>query len=160
MEENKELEIIPEDILEADKEVEIDTSKLHEKILLGMVAVEKVLFGQAANERTRLANVTNALNRLEDDLFSSETMDMMTIEDKMFLFNLATKAKNNSQKFLLELHKTAANGIDIANKIENEKQVAKNRLLQKSKEEEESENLSKVKKLLQRTIQLRHKKCE
>ena len=107
------------------EEVEtVDVQKLKESMVKGVYLVELLLFSQAEHEARRLNNTGRVVDTLFDSLYDEERISKSameggyTIDTKVELLKLANTMHNDKLKFLGDLHRNVASGMEAVKSIE------------------------------------------
>lgn len=102
----------------------VDTEKLKRTMIKGVYLTELFLFAQAEVEAKRLGSTSHVMDVLSTSLFDDERMSKVwadggyEIETKIELMKLARDINRDGLKFLGDLHKNIASGLDTVKNLE------------------------------------------
>jgi len=114
---------LPEGISQEDLDA-VDVDKLKDAMVKGVYLVELLLFSQAQHEASRLSSTRKAIDNLFSDLYDEDMLSLpsseggYTTNQKVELLKLADSLHGNRLKFLSELHKNVASGLDAVKSLE------------------------------------------
>jgi len=104
----------------------IDTEKLRKKMVQGVYLLEMFLFSQAAHESARVQGTRTVINSLQDSLFDEDRMAMSPLDggyttgQKIELYKAASRNLEQGLRFMQDLHKNVASGMEAVKNLERE----------------------------------------
>lgn len=102
----------------------VDVDKLKSAMIKGVYLVELLLFSQAQHEAARLGSTREVVDILFSSLYDTEKMANTaaeggyTIDTKLELLKLANDMNKDRLKFLGDLHRNVASGIETVKSLE------------------------------------------
>lgn len=126
----------------------LDIDKLKTKMLKGIYVLEAFLFDQAAFESKRIENTRGILSKLEENLFSEETLNKLDEKDRLRVYRLLSESLNNSVNYMQNLHENVATSLKALNDIKDLKEDAQKILTKKQEVPINTEKLEKIKLMI------------
>ena len=99
-------------------EDELDLTHLKNDMIRGIYSLESSLYKQATEEQNRLNKLRKCIGNLEDEIFSPEFVAELTDKSKLFMYKIASENMQNIVNFMMSLHKTTSDGVNVINQIE------------------------------------------
>lgn len=102
----------------------VDADKLRKTMMKGIYLTELFLFNQASYEAQRLESTRHVMDVLSESLFDDERMSKVwadggyDLETKVELLKLARDMNRDGLKFLGDLHRSVATGLETVKSIE------------------------------------------
>lgn len=103
---------------------EVDTDKLKQAMVKGVYLVEALLFSQAEHEASRLESTREVMDVLTASLYDTDKMTLTaqeggySLDTKIDLLKLAADMNKDRLKFLGELHRNVATGMEAVKSLE------------------------------------------
>jgi hypothetical protein len=109
----------------------VDVDKLREAMVKGVYLTELLLFSQAEHEAARLQHTREVSDVLFGSLYDQERMSKSaaeggyTLDHKIELLKLADDMNHRRLKFLGDLHRNVASGMEAVNSVQKAADAAK-----------------------------------